>query len=120
MSLTQHNKEGITAISVLKNRALINLEGRGLLGKVGIDARVFQALSKEKVSVSIISQGSSERGISFVVEAAHAEKARTALANEFNLDFLSKDVNKIEIKKEVAVVSIIGKTLGLFTVHTVP
>jgi aspartokinase/homoserine dehydrogenase 1 len=108
------SKDGIKAISVLENMALINLEGKGLLGKVGIDARVFTALQKYNISVSIISQGSSERGISFVVAASQARKAREALANEFNLDFLSKDVTKIEVKNNVAVVSILGKTLASF------
>lgn len=110
-----HNsKDGIKAITVKENQALINLEGKGLLGKVGVDARVFTALQKDNISVSIISQGSSERGISFVVDATQARKAREALANEFNLDFLSKDVTKIEVKSNVAVVSTLGKTLASF------
>jgi len=108
------SKDGIKAISVLENMALINLEGKGLSGKVGVDARVFNALQKDNISVSIISQGSSERGISFVVAAAQARKAREALANEFNLDFLSKDVTKIEVRNNVAVVSTLGKTLASF------
>ena len=108
------SKDGIKAISVLENMALISLEGKGLSGKVGVDARVFTALQKENISVSIISQGSSERGISFVVANTQARKAREALANEFNLDFLSKDVTKIEIQKNVGVVSTLGKTLASF------
>ncbi|WP_139959305.1 bifunctional aspartate kinase/homoserine dehydrogenase I [Flavicella sediminum] len=108
------SKDGIKAISVLENMALINLEGKGLLGKVGVDARVFTALQKENISVSIISQGSSERGISFVVNANQSRKAREALANEFNLDFISKDVTKIEVRQNVSVVSTLGKTLASF------
>lgn len=109
-----NSKDGIKAISVLENMALINLEGKGLLGKVGVDARVFTALQKDNISVSIISQGSSERGISFVVDGTQARKAREALANEFNLDFLSKDVTKISIEKDVAIISTLGKTLASF------
>lgn len=108
------SKDGIIAISVLENMALINLEGKGLLGKVGVDARIFTALQKDNISVSVISQGSSERGISFVVNGTQAKKAREALANEFNLDFLSKDVTRIEVKKDVTVVSTLGKTLASF------
>jgi len=108
------SKDGIIAISVLENMALISLEGKGLLGKVGVDARVFTALQKDNISVSVISQGSSERGISFVVNATQARKAREALANEFNLDFLTKDVTRIEVKKDVTVVSTLGKTLASF------
>jgi aspartokinase/homoserine dehydrogenase 1 len=42
--------------------ALVNLEGRGLL-KTGVDARIFRVMGDNNISVSIISQGSSERGI---------------------------------------------------------
>jgi aspartokinase/homoserine dehydrogenase 1 len=41
---------------------LVNLEGRGLLGKTGVDARIFRVMGDNDISVSIIS-GSSERGI---------------------------------------------------------
>ena len=40
----KENIGGIRAISVLENYALVILEGRGLLGKVGVDARIFRAL----------------------------------------------------------------------------
>ncbi|MGY5351672.1 bifunctional aspartate kinase/homoserine dehydrogenase I [Wenyingzhuangia sp. IMCC45533] len=108
------SKKGIRVISVQENMALVSLEGRGLLGKVGIDARLFTALQKENVSVGIISQGSSERGISFVVNGKDAHKAKDALGNEFNLDFLSNDINKITITRGVAVVSILGNSLSSF------
>jgi len=47
------------------------------LGRVGVDARIFSALSKENINVSIISQGSSERGIGFVVESTDAKKCKS-------------------------------------------
>lgn len=56
--------------------ALINLEGRGLLGKVGVDMRIFRALGQNGISVGIVSQGSSERGIGLVVDESQADKAK--------------------------------------------
>ena len=84
--------------------ALVNLEGRGLLGKVGVDARIFRALSHHNISVSIISQGSSERGIGLVIDADKASEAVIALEREFENDFYSKDVNKIDIIDDVSVI----------------
>jgi aspartokinase/homoserine dehydrogenase 1 len=51
--------KGIKELSVLDNVSLVNLEGKGLLGKAGIDARIFRVMATNKISVSIISQGSS-------------------------------------------------------------
>jgi aspartokinase len=36
------NASGIKTLSVLENVSLVNLEGRGLLGKTGVDARIFR------------------------------------------------------------------------------
>ena len=106
--------EGIKSLSVLENEALINLEGRGLLGKVGIDARIFRTLSQHNISVSIISQGSSERGIGLVVNSDKANKAKAALKFEFETDFRSRDINTITIVEDVSVISIIGQDLSTF------
>ena len=106
--------EGIKSLSVIENEALINLEGRGLLGKVGIDARIFRALSQNNINVSIISQGSSERGIGMVVKSNKAIKAKSALELEFEPEFRSRDINAINIVDDVSVVSIIGQDLSTF------
>ncbi len=106
--------KGIKSLSVLEHVALINFEGRGLLGKVGVDARIFRALSNQNISVSIISQGSSERSIGLIVDSDKASGAVIALEQEFESDFYSKDVNKIDIVDDVSVISIIGQDLSTF------
>ncbi|MFC5682607.1 bifunctional aspartate kinase/homoserine dehydrogenase I [Flavobacterium sp. MAHUQ-51] len=105
---------GIKTLSVLEDLALVNLEGRGLLGKTGVDARIFKVMGDNNISVSIISQGSSERGIGLVVAASQATKAMIELEKEFENDFYSKDVNKISVTDDVSVISIIGQDLSTF------
>jgi aspartate kinase len=107
-------QEGIKALSVLKDKALVNLKGRGLLGKIGVDARIFGTLAKAEISVSIISQGSSERGIGLVVDRANAKLAKKVLEQEFSRDFLSKDIAKIQVDENIAVLSVIGQSLQNF------
>ena len=69
------NKNGIKAISVIENIAVINFEGAGLLGKIGVDARIFNELSKINISVNFISQGSSERGVSIIINQKNSTEA---------------------------------------------
>ena len=109
-----YKNKGITSISVLEKVVLINFEGRGLLGKVGVDARIFSALSNKGVSVSIISQGSSERGIGLVIDKSNETVAIKALQEEFANDIAKNDVSNISIIDEVAVISIIGQKLSEF------
>jgi aspartokinase/homoserine dehydrogenase 1 len=108
------NAAGIKTLSVLENVSLVNLEGRGLLGKTGVDARIFRVMGDNDISVSIISQGSSERGIGLVVAADKATKAMIELEKEFENDFYSKDVTKITVTDNVSVISIIGQDLSTF------
>ncbi|WP_075344318.1 bifunctional aspartate kinase/homoserine dehydrogenase I [Tenacibaculum agarivorans] len=108
------NSKGIKSISVLEDVSLINFEGRGLLGKAGIDARIFRALGNQDVSVSIISQGSSERGIGLVVDRDKAELAIKTLEREFQQDLKTNDVDLITVVNNIAVISIIGQDLSEF------
>ncbi|MEM1001888.1 MAG: aspartate kinase, partial [Bacteroidota bacterium] len=110
----QGNSNGICSLSVLDNVALVNIEGRGLLGKVGVDARIFKAMSSQDISVSIISQGSSERGIGLVIPKEDAANAVVALEREFENDFYVQDVNKISVIDDVSVISIVGQKLSTF------
>lgn len=107
-------EEGIKSLTVLENIALINFEGRGVLGKSGIDARIFKVMGDNDISVSIISQGSSERGIGIVVAKEKATQAMIELEREFEIDFYSKDVHKISIVDDIASISIIGQDLSTF------
>lgn len=105
---------GVKSLTVLQNVALINFHGKGLFGKVGVDARIFTALAKNNISVSVISQGSSERGLGFVVNDSEALTAKEILEKEFHQDFYTKDVENISINNNIAVVSIIGQDLKSF------
>ncbi|WP_456063522.1 bifunctional aspartate kinase/homoserine dehydrogenase I [Capnocytophaga leadbetteri] len=110
----ESEQEGIKSISVIKDNALIVMEGRGLLGKVGVDARIFRALAQKGISVSIISQGSSERGVGLVVASKDAKLAKVAIDEEFSHDFYTNDVSSVSIVDDVAVISIVGQPLSTF------
>jgi len=110
----EQTDEGIKSLSILDNISLINLEGRGLLGKTGVDARIFKVMADNGISVSIISQGSSERGIGIVVNTERASDALIGLEKEFETDFYTRDVNKITVDDNISVISIIGQDLSTF------
>jgi homoserine O-acetyltransferase len=102
-------QKGIKAVSVIEDVALISIEGRGLMGKVGIDARIFTALSQRDISVRLISQASSERGIGFVVNKADAMIAETLLNKEFKGELAHQRISKIRINYNKAIIAIVGR-----------
>lgn len=111
---SESTKEGIKSISVLENISLIKLEGRGLLGKTDIDSRIFRTMSDNAISVSIISQGSSERGLGFAVNSDRAEEAVEKLKLEFEREFHNQDLSSVRLYNDVAAISIVGQDLSTF------
>jgi aspartate kinase len=59
--------------------------GAGMAGTPGVAACVFKAMGAAKINVVMISQGSSQHNISFVVSSKDAERAVQELHKEFGL-----------------------------------
>ena len=70
-----HNHE-VCAVAVV---------GAGMAGAPGTGGRIFTALGKNRVNVMMISQGSSEANISFVVSQQDGARAVRVLHDEFRL-----------------------------------
>ena len=65
--------KGRNEIKLIKNRSIIRFEGKNFLGEVGIDGRIFKALTYARISVGVISQQAIENGISVLVNEKDAE-----------------------------------------------
>jgi aspartate kinase len=75
----------IKKIDVTTDVSIIALIGSGMRGTVGVASRVFGAVAKNKVNVTMIAQGSSELNLAFVVKDDDCQSAVQALHNEFGL-----------------------------------
>lgn len=110
--VTAHPRDKVVrALASLSGKALIHFEGRNMLGRSGIDARIFRSFEAAEVSVSLIAQGSTERGTAIVVDEEDADRAVEALLQEFHHDLETGYVTKIYAEKGLAVVAIIGLNL---------
>lgn len=110
--VTAHPRDKVVrALASLSGKALIHFEGRNMLGRSGIDARIFRSFEAAEVSVSLIAQGSTERGTAIVVDEEEADRAVEALVQEFHHDLETGHVTKIYAEKGLAVVAIIGLNL---------
>ncbi len=71
------------SVEVYANMALIATVGRGMAKRVGTSARLFSALSKQKVNIRMIDQGSSEMNIIIGIENDDFNAAVNAIYKEF-------------------------------------
>ena len=88
--------------------ALVSLEGAGLIGVPGTAERVFAALHAAKISVVMISQGSSEHSICSVVREPDAEAARAVLLDEFARELGSAQVQGVQVVPGISVLAAVG------------
>jgi aspartokinase/homoserine dehydrogenase 1 len=98
----------VRGISLLDHVAAINLAGSGLRGRVGVAHRVMGALARRDISVLLIVQSSSEYSITLCVRTLEANRARTALEEEFHFERLHDLVSEISVLRERAVVTLVG------------
>jgi aspartokinase/homoserine dehydrogenase 1 len=75
----------IDNVSARPGMAVVAVVGDGMAGAPGIAARVFSALAARSINVVAIAQGSSERNISFAVNAGDAPEAVRAVHAAFQL-----------------------------------
>jgi aspartokinase/homoserine dehydrogenase 1 len=97
--------KGLTTISGM---AMLNIEGAGMLGVPGTAERVFGALRAAGVSVSMISQGSSEHSICCVIRDADAERAQAALDAEFAAEIAAGAVQGVTVAHDISILAAVG------------
>ena len=98
----------VKALSAATHQALVTVAGNGMLGVPGIAARTFAALQRRRLSVSLISQASSEHSICFSVPDAAARDARQALAQEFSEEIERREIDGVEVRHGVATIAVVG------------
>jgi aspartokinase/homoserine dehydrogenase 1 len=98
----------VKALSAVGGQALLTVAGNGMLGVPGIAARTFEALHREGISVSLISQSSSEQSICFSVPEGAVRRARQRLAEEFRDQIARGEIDGIEAQSGLATVAVVG------------
>ena len=98
----------VKALTAAGGQALITVTGNGMLGVPGIAARTFAALHGRRISVSLISQASSEHSICFSVPEAFATAARDSLINEFQGEIARREIDGVEVSTGMATVAVVG------------
>ena len=94
----------VKSITVIRNTALIDVSGGGLIGSPGTAAKIFDALAKNQVNIMMISQTPSESSITIVVKKQDVDKAIMTL----ELNFLGRLIKRIEVSENVAVIAVVG------------
>ena len=107
---TKGNK-AIKGISSIDDTCLITVQGLGMVGVIGVNYRIFKALSKAGISVFMVAQASSENTTSFAVKNEDADLSLKVLKDEFQSELNQGEINDIKSEKNLATVAIVGENM---------
>ncbi len=105
------NQNVVSGISSIGKVAMLLLEGSGMVGIPGFSKRLFDALSKEKINVILITQSSSEHSICVAIDEVNAEKAKAAVDAEFDYEINVKKLEPLKIEYALAIVALVGDNM---------
>lgn len=101
----------IKGISSINDTCLITVTGLGMVGIVGINARIFSTLADAGVSIFLVSQTASENNTSFAVRNADAETAVSVLCEEFTKELDEGQISSITPRHNMATVAVVGENM---------
>ena len=98
----------VKGISNLDDVAMFNIAGPGMKGMVGMATRIFDSLANAAISITLITQSSSEYSISFCIQAKDQQKALDVLHDEFALELHNNLLEPIDVREGLSIVTLVG------------
>ncbi|MBI2420275.1 MAG: bifunctional aspartate kinase/homoserine dehydrogenase I [Ignavibacteriales bacterium] len=102
---------GITGLASIDDIVVLRVEGSGMVGVHGIVSRLFDALSKKSIGITLITQASSGHTICIAVKKNFALPAKKAIEKEFELEIEGKRLNPVHLDLDLASISVIGENM---------
>ncbi|MFQ5767319.1 MAG: bifunctional aspartate kinase/homoserine dehydrogenase I [Acidobacteriota bacterium] len=101
----------ICGIASIDDVALLRLQGDGMVGIPGTASRLFGALAKEGVSVTLISQASSEHSICFALDPADVAVAGECIEEEFLLERRVGLIDDLVVEDDLSIIAAVGEAM---------
>lgn len=105
------NGKLIKGISSMNNISLLNVQGSGLVGVVGVSMRLFSTLAAEKVNIILISQASSEHSICIAIDSNVAQRAKFLLEKEFAYELQAELIDEVSVESNLSILAVVGDSM---------
>lgn len=107
----KNDHKPIKGISSISGTTLITVAGLSMVGVIGVNQRIFTALTKGGISVFMVSQASSENSTSIGVRDADADQAVAVLNQEFSKEIETGAMFPMHAEGGLATVAIVGENM---------
>lgn len=106
---TPVHQYSVKTVTSITGMTLVSVEGRGMIGVPGVAGRVFMATARNRISVLMFSQGSSEQHISLVVSRQDGEQTVKALRREFESEMERRRIDRVSSISDIAIIALVGE-----------
>jgi len=103
------NGEITVGLSSVSHVSLIRMQGAGMVGVKGINARLFTCLAEKGISVMLVSQAFSEHSTCFAINPIEIELAVAAIEAEFEHELGLKYIDRIRVESDLSLVAVVGE-----------
>jgi len=105
------DRKAIKGISSISNTTLITVTGLSMVGVIGVNRRIFTALTEQGISVFMVSQASSENSTSLGVRDSDADEAIRVLNSEFAKEIETGAMFPMHAESGLATIAIVGENM---------
>ena len=101
----------IKGISSISDAAIIHVTGLSMVGVIGVNRRIFTALTNGGISAFLVAQASSENSTSIGVREEDADQAARVLDEEFSHEIEPGAMFPMQVQKNLSTVAIVGENM---------
>ncbi|MHC1608920.1 MAG: aspartate kinase [Candidatus Methanofastidiosia archaeon] len=103
-SAKEGQKRKVKSISLLTDASIIEIKGYGLGKTTKVMKEIFREMEEEQINIMMVTQGSSQANVSFVVPSEEVKNVKNLLAKEY--------YGRFNVINNVALVSIVGEGMS--------
>ena len=105
---TARRTDVVKAIALIKDAAMVNISGAGMVGAPGSYAKIFDVLGKNNVNVMMISTAVSEANISLIIRRSLLGRALSTL----EIALLGRGlISEVTAEDDVCVIAVMGANM---------
>ena len=112
---TSSERSSVKGIACIDKISLLKVTGEGILQTVGIASRIFAALAKKDIEVTLVTQSSSEHSICLAIASENIRTAREVVELEFRVELHHGQISAITVENDCSIIAVVSEQ-----VHTIP
>jgi aspartokinase/homoserine dehydrogenase 1 len=103
------NESPVKGIACIDHVGLLKVTGEGILHTGGIASRIFGALARKEIEVTLVTQSSSEHSICLAVASENIRIAREAIELEFRVEIHHGQISAITVENDCSMIAVVGE-----------